>query len=49
MIGHPYNEAVSMATLEAELLARWGPTRQLRRLWPFHRLSGHGGCGHDLR
>ena len=28
VIGHPYNAAATMATIEAELLARWGPTRQ---------------------
>ena len=28
VIAHPYNVAATMATLEAELLARWGPTRQ---------------------
>ena len=28
MIGHPYTAAATMATIEAELLARWGPTRQ---------------------
>ena len=34
VIGHPYNASSTMATLESELLARWGPTRQ------------HDGCGH---
>ena len=29
VIAHPYNDAAIMATLESELLARWGPTRQL--------------------
>ena len=29
VIAHPYNDAASMAPLESELLARWGPTRQL--------------------
>ena len=28
VIGHPYNAAASMTTLETELFARWGPTRQ---------------------
>ena len=29
VIAHPYNVAASMAVLESELLARWGPTRSL--------------------
>ena len=28
VIGHPYNAAAAMTTLETELAARWGPTRQ---------------------
>ena len=28
VIGHPYNAAADMTTLETELAARWGPTRQ---------------------
>ena len=28
VIAHPYNASASMAVLESELLARWGPTRQ---------------------
>ena len=29
VIAHPYNAAAIMATLESELVSRWGPTRQL--------------------
>ena len=29
VIAHPYTASATMATLEAELLARWGPTRQI--------------------